>query len=319
MRKLILYILISAAACWTVNCRNSMTLSGRGDYLGQQPPGSTPALFSPGLVSTGMDDRDFTMSPDQTEIFFTILERPRYTIVRLKRINNRWLGPEIAPFSGGYNDYEPMFSPDGRRLYFCSERPASPDDTTDDADIWYVERQDEGWGDPVNIGAPVNTGLNEFYPSVTADGTLYYTSHTMSIMRAAYRNGVYESPEALSDSINTRAEYNACVAPDESFIVYTSHSWGYQAGRGDLFVARRKADESWSRPKHLGYEINSMATDMCPSLSPDGKFLFFCSNRPIPAENAGPVTSYSQLDKFSRQPGNKKMDIYWVAMPDVMK
>ncbi|MBN2415675.1 PD40 domain-containing protein [bacterium] len=320
MSKLFVRFMVCAAiSCCSIGCQKSTVQSGRGDYLGQKPPGDTPALFAPGLVSTGMDDRDFTIAPDQSEIYYTILERPRYTIVRLRRVNDRWMGPEIAPFSGSYNDYEPQFSPDGTRLYFCSERPASPDDTTADSDIWYVEKKEGEWGRAVNIGAPVNSEFSEFYPSVTADGTLYFTSSTMKIMRAAFHDGVYDEPEALSDSINTRAEYNACIAPDESYMLFTSHSWGYQAGRGDMFMAFRKEDGSWSRPTHLGYEINSMAADMCPSISPDGMYLFFSSNRPIDTEVAEPVRAYRELMDYSRQPGNKKMDIYWVRMPDVLR
>ena len=79
----------------------------------------------PVIICTGMDERDIAISPDGKEIFYGILEKPHYVIVWLKEENGVWKPQEIASFSGLYNDYEPAFSPDGNRLYFCSDRPLS--------------------------------------------------------------------------------------------------------------------------------------------------------------------------------------------------
>lgn len=285
----------------------------QGEYLGQSPPGNTAELFAPGIVSTGMDDRDIAISPDSKEIFYGVLENPHYVIVWLKEENGQWLPHEIAPFSGLYNDYEPQFSPDGNRLYFCSERPLSGNGDPKDSDIWFVERIEGGWGEAKNMGAPVNTEKNEYYPSVTEKGTLYFTSHDMNIFRSELKEGIYQKPEMLPDSINTRiGEYNAFIAPNESYLIFTSHGWGYRSGRGDLFVSFRKEDNSWSRPRHLGPDINSSTADMCPTVSPDGKYLFFSSSRVSEDYDPRQILTYEQLQENSRHPGNKKMDIYWV-------
>ena len=284
----------------------------KGPYLGQTPPDSIPELFAPGIVCTGMDDRDIAISPDGKEIFYGVLEKPHYVLVWLKEENGKWKSHEIAPFSGLYNDYEPQFSSDGNRLYFCSDRPLEGKGDPKDSDIWFVERNEDGWSKAQNIGSPINTEKNEYYPSLTKNSTIYFTSHDMKICRSEFTNGSYCEPEILSDSINTRAEYNAFIDPDERYLIYTSHSWGHAAGRGDLFIAFKKEDGSWTEPKHLGSNINSSAIEMSPTVSLDGKYLFFSSMRTIDEYNTNPVKTYKQLLQSFQKPQNKKLDIYWV-------
>ncbi|MCK5147180.1 PD40 domain-containing protein [bacterium] len=283
-----------------------------GEYLAQTPPGEIPELFAPGIICTGMDDRDIAISPDGREIFYGVLEKPHYVLIWLKEVDGVWQSHKIAPFSGSYNDYEPQFSPDGNRVYFCSERPMEGKGDPKDADIWYVEREGESWGEPQNPGAPLNSELNEFYPSVTKDGTVYFTSHTMKICRSEFKNGKYCEPEILPNPINTRAEYNAFIDPDERYLIYTSHSWDHAAGRGDLFVAYRQDDDSWSVPRHLGHDINSNAIEMSPTVSSDGKYLFFSSMRTNEAHDPVQVKTYEELLTNFQKPQNKKLDIYWV-------
>ncbi|MBN2070928.1 MAG: PD40 domain-containing protein [Candidatus Krumholzibacteriota bacterium] len=310
------FFFLAAAAILIPACSaQNSTPVPKGPYLGQTAPGETPELFAPGIVCTGMDDRDIAISPDGREIFFGVLEKPRYVLVWMKEVDGRWQSHRIAPFSGKYDDYEPQFSPDGNRLYFCSERPLRAGDESKDSDIWYVERVGDGWGEARNLGEPVNTGQNEFYPSITKNGTIYFTSYDMKICRSRFKEGRYSEPEVLSDSINTRAEYNAFIDPDERFLIYSSHSWGHAAGRGDLFVAFRKPDDSWTEPVHLGEKINSDAAEMSPTVSPDGRYLFFSSMRTETVSDPAPVTDYRQLLDNMQSPMNKKMDIYWVKLP----
>ena len=134
----------------------------------------------------------------------------------------------------------------------------------------------------------------------------------MKICRSKFINGKYQDPEILPNPINTRGEYNAYIHPDESYLIYTSHAWGSAAGRGDLFISYRNEGDTWSKPIHLGSQLNSSAIDMSPSLSSDGNFLFFSSARTMTEYVAEPVASYQQLMKNFQKPQNKKLDIYWV-------
>ncbi len=290
-------------------------VAGRdNDYLGQTPPTDEPILFAPGIVSTSMNDRDFAVSPDLSEIYYSVLEAPFATLVCIEKKDGKWQTQKIASFSGRYNDCEPFFAPDGQRLYFCSDRPLTGEGPPKDYDIWYVERTGKGWSTPRNPGPPVNTDRNEFYPAVTASGTMYITSHDMNIMRCEFSEGEYQEPVALGDSVNSRmGDYNAYVAPDESYLIFTTHGRGHRAGQGDLVISFRKPDGSWSEARTLGAGVNSGSPEMCPFVSPDGKYLFFSSRRSDEEyDPSARVTTYMQLLDRASGPRNKKFDIYWV-------
>ncbi|MDZ7685319.1 MAG: hypothetical protein U5O39_10235 [Gammaproteobacteria bacterium] len=66
-----------------------------------------------------------TLSPDGTELFSTLMAPGNRfgVIVTSRQVDGKWRPLELAPFSGRYSDIEPMFSPDGDRLYFASKRP----------------------------------------------------------------------------------------------------------------------------------------------------------------------------------------------------
>jgi len=293
----------------------------KGDYLGQELPGDEAKLFAPGIVSTGLHDRDFAIMPDLSEIVYSMTEQPHCVMVSLKQKGEIWSKQEVLPFSGYYDDVEPAFSPDGKRLYFCSNRPLTGQGEPKDFDIWYVERTATGWGEPQNPGAPLNSDKNEFYPSVTSQGTIYFTSADMKIYKSEFVDGNYTTPEKCSEKINSPvAEYNAFIAPDESYLIFTSHGWeGGRAGRGDLFISFRNTDGSWKEAKNLGADINSEAIDYCPCVTPDGKYLFFSSMRGAEEYDPEPIRSYEEIEKRSNMPQNGKNDIYWVSTSFIEK
>jgi len=81
----------------------------------------------------------------------------------------------ITPFeynSSQYSNTTPALSPDGRRLYFASDRPGG----FGGADLWYCELSNGEWGNPVNLGPTINTKGNESYPFVSESGILYFAS-----------------------------------------------------------------------------------------------------------------------------------------------
>lgn len=283
-------------------------------YKLYNPPIEKAEVFASGLVSSGLNDRDLTYSHKYKELFYAILEEPHFTIVSAKVNDDGSIAePEIAYFSGQYDDCEPIFSPDGNRLYYCSTRPLQDGGNEKDYDIWYVDRTAEGWSDPVNIGAPVNTEKNEFYPSISNDQSLYFTSANMKIMRSKFIDGKYIEPELLSDSINSRvAEYNAYVAPDESFLIFTSHGWPGGMGQGDLYISYKKEDKTWTRAKNMGPRINSTGIEMCPNMGADHNFLFYASNRVENTNSQSPNKSISNIYQKAMHPDNGRMNIYWI-------
>jgi len=116
----------------------------KGEYIESEKPDGYPILFAENAITTKFNERDMAISPDGTEIYFTMVGPSYSTIVYTKMVGNAWTPVRTAPFSGKYNDIEASFSPDGSRLYFASKRPR--DSTTDqkDYDIWYVDRISNG-------------------------------------------------------------------------------------------------------------------------------------------------------------------------------
>lgn len=233
--------------------------------------------------------RDLAISPSGNELFFTLQSHKEElsSIVYLHKENGMWAKPAIANFSGKYNDLEPAFSPDGLRLYFASNRPLKGNGEAKDYDIWYLERKDvqSNWSGPINVGEPVNTSGNEFYPSIAHSNNLYFTSDGPGsfgkddIFISKWVKGRYEKPQTLSDSINTKGyEFNAYVAPDESFLLYTGYNYLGGLGSGDIYICYNR-NGIWSAPQNLGKDINSVQMDYCPFVDMKTGMLYFTSKR----------------------------------------
>ncbi len=291
-----------------------------GPYLGQPLPDSIPRLFAPGVVSSGMFTRDMAISPDGKEIYFCVsVGNYAYsTILCSKEVNGKWLPPEIVPFSGGPGvmDFEPALSTDGSRLYFLSNRPDG-DEPVGDQDIWYVDRTEAGWGVPHNLNEPVNTDGGEFFPSLTRDGTLYFSrnekgSQLNQIYRSRWENGSFQEPELLPGQVNCGANrFNAYVSPDESYIIVPAVGMEDSYDGVDYYIAFRDQDDHWSEPMNMGKEINQdNARGWSPYVSPDGQFFFFMATRPLEIEPSD--WNYQKLKALHDSPGNGSADIYWM-------
>ena len=314
------------ALLFILACNSNQTGDGQfppltGEYLGQPLPGSTPELFAPGIISTREAERDACFSPDGNEFYYSMIGLTHFVILESKLVDGHWTRPEVAPFSGYYSDIEPFYSPDGNRIYFASNRPPGEmGEPKPDFDIWYVEKTGDGWSEAVNIGAPVNTARNEFYPSVSSDGTLYLTASYdgsfgfEDIYKSELIDGRYTDPENLGKAINSKLyEYNAFIAPDESYIIYSSHGRQNSYGSGDLYISFRHEGDSWSDAKNMGEKINSITLDFCPYVSSDGKYLFYSSTRKAGMPYSETGVTYDQMLKILALPENGLGDIYWVS------
>ena len=291
-----------------------------GPYLGQALPDTIPQLFAPGIVSTGMFTRDVAISPDGKEIYFCIaIGNYTYsTIIFSKEINGRWTAPEIVPFSGGPGtmDFEPAFSPDGNRLYFLSTRPDG-DEPPGDQDIWYVDRAGDSWGEPVNPGEPINTDGGEFFPSVTSDGTLYFTrnakgSRLNEIFRSRMLDGVFSEPELLPEQVNCGTNrFNAFVSRDESYMIVPAMGMPDAYDGVDYYIVFRDKNDTWSDPVNMGAAVNAdNARGWSPYISPDGKFFFFMATKTREIEQED--WNYGTLETIYNSSENGNADIYWI-------
>ncbi len=253
-----------------------------GPYLGQGAPGPEPELFAPGLISTlWMDHGPAVFSSDGREVFWTRALGATGGVFTMKEEAGRWTPPRRLSLAKLRNQEMPALSPDGLRLFFNAETP----DGSKRYRLWYSVRRGDAWGEAAAIEA-VNTGFENSQPSVTKDGTLYFSSGReggiggFDIYRSRLVAGRYQKPENLGSTINTEGlEIHPFVAADESYLIFASDRPGGLGGY-DLYISFRTNDEGWSKPVNMGERINGGGTiNWIGAVSPDGKFFFFTSNR----------------------------------------
>jgi len=273
--------------------------------------------------------RDFTMSPDGSEVYFT-LQSPYEevsVIAVLRKKGGKWKKAKLAPFSGKYKDIEASFAPDGLTLYFASNRPLQGEgDAKKDMDIWYVKRRTlKGeWSKPINMGAPINTTGDEFYPSIATNKNLYFTKEKSGpkgkpdIMFSGWNGSTYTTPVPLPDAINTDSdEYNAFIAPDESFVIFGGYRRKDGLGSGDLYISYRDADGNWSKAKNMGKGVNSRYMDFCPFVDWKTKTLYFTSRRSsVTRKN---FTTLGDFDSEIFKYENGLSRIYKISLTNILK
>lgn len=246
--------------------------------------------FIPEIIKQFPNVRDVTISPNGNEMMFTVqnISGTLSFIMQVSKINSNWSVPKIVSFSGRYFDLEPSFSNDGLKLFFASDRALdSISKEKKDFDIWYVERKSasSNWSEPKNIGSPINTEYDEFFPSVATNGNLYFTQDNPSLNNkddvyvSELKNGEYTMPKPLPKTINTEGfEYNAFIAPDETFIIFGSYNRIDGFGSGDLYISFN-TNEGWTDAKNLGNIINSPKMDYCPFVDLKTSILYFTSKQ----------------------------------------
>ena len=254
-------------------------------YLNEEPPGLTPKIFAPGIVSVeNQFEYGSTFSADGKEFYYALNVGKKPEIHFIKFENNAWTKPVklIGHEKYGYND--PFLTPDGKRLFFISDRALDGKSDVKDIDIWYAERTKTGWSEPINAGDEINTDKNEYYISFTKTGKMYFSSNggtsketdkNFDIRTSEFVKGKFQPSKKLGDAINT-AHYEADVfiAPDEKYIIYCSERPDSK-GKGDLYISFKNDKGEWQPAKNMGAPINTEGYEFCPFVTSDGKFLFF--------------------------------------------
>ena len=204
-----------------------------------------PVNLGPTVNSSVTEDCS-CMSADGLELYFDAFRRPGgygdwdIWVSRRQTRNDPWstavnLGPPINSSSW---DESPSISADGLEFYFCSSRPGGQG--TDD--LWVAKRatKNDPWGEPVNLGAIVNSSAHESGAKISSDSLLlFFSGDTIS----PYRSGGF----GLSDIWMTR---------------------------------RVMRDNVWNKPVNLGPLVNSSFQEYGPVISQEGSTLFFMSDRP---------------------------------------
>lgn len=250
-----------------------------------------PRVLGEGVLSTPANEFGGALTPDGREIYFSISVPVsyRYAIYVSRLVRGAWTTPALAPFSGYGRDFDPVLSPDGRRMLFISDRPAVPGRPKRDYDVWMVERTPGGaWGAPRNLGAPVNgtangEETNEVWAAFAPDGSLYIAADSpqgMAIYESQLVDARWAERVPLGPSVNAGAfTGEPFVAPDGSFLLYAAYGRRGGYGGWDLYISPRLPDGTWGEGENLGPRVNTPQRDYSPRLMPDGHTLIFTSER----------------------------------------
>jgi Tol biopolymer transport system component len=292
-----------------------------------EAPDTVPELFAEGVVSTGDNEFSTAVTPDGKAVFWTVsapnvFQFP-FVILMSTHGTKGWSAPRVAPFSGsGFSDADPAMSPDGKRIFFMSRRPASGTAQRTDFDIWVYEHRTHA----TRRIDEVSTDASDIFPSVTSSGTLYFVSDRPGgfgagdIYRSRLVAGTYSAPENIGPVVNTAdGESNVFVAPDESYIIFSSARTDGRGG-SDLYMSYRSADGNWIAPRSLD-RINTEWDDYAPTVTPDGKWLYFTSRRPRAAPGVAPGAKldYAAVRDRFRSAGNGNADIWRIPFTAVRR
>jgi len=241
-------------------------------YWGQTPPGDSAIVFAPGTISlSNRRETKIVFSQSGMECLIGVGSSGTLKILYSDHFSGHWTEPVQASFITTGNSIEPFFSPDSIHIFFTSL-----------AEIYMCTKVNQVWSTPVKLGSPVNTNYEEYHPTVTMNGTLYFcstrNSGSLDIYRSRLENGNYSTVEKLPGVINRHdsqqnGAWDPYIAPDESYIIFTTiRTGGY--GQEDQYISYFR-NGKWTNPKNLGILINTNAIEYGSYVSPDSKYYFF--------------------------------------------
>ncbi len=196
-----------------------------------------------------------------------------------ERRGDTWTPPVMAPFAADLNERGARFAPDGRRVVFASTRPESDSDEVNDWNIWSVDIDDAGhWGDPEPVSG-VNSTANDFHPSVTNEGAIYFGSpragglgrSDMYVGKPGAEGWTVEPAASLNSELS---EPDPFIAPDGSYMIFARTGAPGGFGGDDLYVAFSSA-HGWSEPQNLGVAVNTPEYEYGAFVTADGKTLLY--------------------------------------------
>lgn len=257
----------------TLSCQQSPT------YLvfDKEEPGIDPKVFAEHLL---YEDSAYvgycSFDSERNELFYAVTNQ-QWDISHILWMNAKGETDTLKLNIDALWMGEPRLSPDNERLYFTAI--LQPEDNTEwHADFFYSDRTEMGWSKPRKFAQ--NSDQSEWHISFTHTNTAYFASELdgsrlkADIYYSEFENGEYKEAIKLPAGINS--EYNdsdPLIAHDESFLIFHSDRPG-GFGQHDLYISFKQGDK-WSDPVNMGERVNTPEWEMGPSLSPDGKYLFF--------------------------------------------
>ena len=137
---------------------------------------------------------------------------------------------------------------------------------------------------PVNIGPGINTREDEYLPVITADEKMIIftrqSNRNEDFYKSIKKDDQWADAEYLSKEINTFNfnEGAQCISPDGNYLFFTGCNRPDGLGRCDIYISRWEG-KGWSKPFNIGGPVNTPGWESQPSISADGRTLYFVSTR----------------------------------------
>jgi Tol biopolymer transport system component len=260
---------------------------------------SKPMVFADGVVTTPYTEWATSFMPDGKTVYFS-RGAIYWTMCFSKLIDGKWSKPKVVNISGKWADTDPFITPDGKRIFFISNRPieGTPQDKHQlNYHIWCADRlSGDEWSAPHRLDTGINLkGGNNFGISVSSSGDLFFCSRDreghsgMSGYCAKWLGDHFDKPKLLALRGNDEVQ-DPFTAPDESYILFESGA--------DLYIVYKNGD-GWSPAQNLGKQVNNGDYNSSPCVSPDGKMLYYSTARIKglfkPRDPKAPGISYDEL------------------------
>jgi Tol biopolymer transport system component len=271
------------------------------------PPGRIPKVFAKSLISPNNEHVGYcAFSPQGDQLYYAITNN-HWTMSKMISISTNSIDKKDTLYlKDRIYEGEPFVTRDGSTLYFTAVLPPA-DGTQWSSDLYKVMKNENGWGKPERLDSVINSAASEWHISLTDKNIAYFTSERENgtsalhgdIYKAEMVGDRFINRTKLLSPINTAFnDSDPLIAPDESFLIFHSDRPG-GAGKHDLYISFNE-DGKWTDPVNMGTVINTAGWEMAPTLSPDGKYLFYTYRKAMITDEPAKIywVSTEILDDF---------------------
>ena len=289
MKNLSIILVISIAVL--TSCSSTKLTKTQLHYSNQIV--NKPTIFAEGILST--KDRNIfniCFTPNGKTVCFTLRkgnEKQKIYFSQFK--SKKWTEPKIASFSTD-RDENPNITPDGKTVYFGSQRPIPNRESKGnfDMNIWKSNWVHGKWSEPMPLSETINKVQieKEEWPSSTEtgiftnDGMNYYFAtmlrgtKTIEIYKTQLIEDKFSEPVKISGLFDDDKYWksNPIISSDGNYLIFNAYNTPFGKGGEDIYVSKR-IENGWTKAKSIGELINTKAEEASPRFSKDGKYFFF--------------------------------------------
>jgi len=204
-----------------------------------------------------------------------------------EKVGGKWSDIRELPFNNHDYDFcHPSISIDGEKIYFASNRPGG----YGGMDLYYSQKINGKWSEPVNLGPTINTDQNEAFPFIHADGTLFFASNKPGgkggfdlYFAKPKSDDLWQDPIAMSGDFNSSTDdFGLIVDLDLKNGYFTSDKPG---GKG--------ADDIYS------FHTDGKITEPQENSQPGEEIMFFTADKVTGSELEGADITVMSTDDLS--------------------